>query len=186
MDLQELIQRLDAAVEAPDDASRCEAVASALRSTVRDDGAFLDEAMTRPVAGHYGRRLLHQDPTGRYTVIVMIWGEGQGTPLHDHAGIWCVECVYQGSVRVTSYAREADRDSMRGIYGFRREEDIVTGVGDAGALIPPWEYHVLENASSETAVTIHVYGGDMEVCRIFEPQPDGGWRRVEKELAYDA
>ena len=46
----------------------------------------------------YGRRLLHRDPRGRYTVVVMTWGPGQGTPIHDHANLWCVECVYRGNV----------------------------------------------------------------------------------------
>lgn len=185
MDVQDLIRMLDGAVEAPDDATRCARVADALRTAVGDGNAFLDPEILQPVEGHYGRRLVHSDPAGRYTVIAMIWGEGQGTPLHDHAGIWCVECVYQGKVRVVSFARQADRDSVRGIYDFRQEDDIVTGVGEAGALIPPYEYHRIENAGGPTAVTIHVYGAEMEVCRVFEPLPEGGWRRVEKELAFD-
>jgi predicted metal-dependent enzyme (double-stranded beta helix superfamily) len=26
-----------------------------------------------------------------FSVIAMTWGPGQGTPIHDHAGMWCVE-----------------------------------------------------------------------------------------------
>ena len=33
----------------------------------------------------------------------MTWGPGQGTPLHDHAGIWCVECVVEGEMEVRQY-----------------------------------------------------------------------------------
>ena len=186
MDLQDLLRSLDAAVDAPDDATRCSAVADALRNAIGAGRRFLDPAVCEPLDGHYGRRLLHRDPAGRYTVIAMIWGQGQGTALHDHAGIWCVEAVYQGDVRVVSYARCTDKDSCKGIYDFRLEDDIVTSVGQAGALIPPYEYHVIENAGEPTAVTIHVYGGEMEVCRIFEPLPEGGWRKVEKSLAYDS
>jgi predicted metal-dependent enzyme (double-stranded beta helix superfamily) len=185
MDFPDLIRSLDAAVDAADDATRCSAVADALKDAIRDGGSFLSPSVCEPIEGHYGRRLLHRDPAGRYTMIAMIWGAGQGTALHDHAGIWCVEAVYQGNVRVTSFARTADKDSCNGVYDFRKEDEIVTGVGDAGALIPPYEYHVLENAGEPTAVTIHVYGGEMEVCRIFEPLAGGGWQRVEKSLAYD-
>jgi predicted metal-dependent enzyme (double-stranded beta helix superfamily) len=186
MELQDLLRMLDQAVEAKDDETRCAGVAEALRTVVGSGNRFLDSELLEPVEGHYGRRLIHNDPAGRYTVIAMIWGEGQGTPLHDHAGIWCVECVYQGEVRVQSYARRADVDSVKQVYNFELEGDVVTCVGEAGALIPPYEYHVIENAGSPTAATIHVYGGEMEVCRVFEPRTEGGWRRVEKELVFDA
>ena len=168
-----------------DDTARCDTIADALRQATRV-GGFLGEEVCAPVDGHYGRRLLHQDPAGRYTVIAMIWGEGQGTPLHDHAGIWCVECVYQGQVEVVSYDRVADKDSVNRVFDFRRAESVVTGVGTAGALIPPYEYHTIENAGGGTAVTIHVYGGEMEVCNIFEPLEAGGYRKVDRELSYDA
>ena len=35
--------------------------------------------------------------------VVMTWGPGQRTPLHDHAGIWCVEGVVEGRMDVTQY-----------------------------------------------------------------------------------
>jgi hypothetical protein len=54
-------------------------------------------------------------------------------------------------------------------------------------LIPPYEYHVLGNALPEqNSVTLHIYGGEMTRCSIYEPQPDGLWRRREKRLEYDA
>src|SRR5262245_59259255 len=39
--------------------------------------------------GAYARHLLYGDPQGRYEVVVMAWGPGQQTPVHDHSGIWC-------------------------------------------------------------------------------------------------
>ena len=55
----------------------------------------------------YARRLLHRDPAGRYTAIVMTWGPGQGTAVHDHGGLWCVEGVVDGEIAVTQYRRAA-------------------------------------------------------------------------------
>jgi oxalate decarboxylase/phosphoglucose isomerase-like protein (cupin superfamily) len=52
-------------------------------------------------------------------------------------------------------------------------------------LIPPFEYHVLENAGDTPAVTLHVYGGEMDHCHIFEPV-ENGWLRRYRELSYTA
>ncbi len=41
-------------------------------------------------------------------------------------------------------------------------------------MIPPFEYHVVENASDAPSVTLHVYGGEMNHCYVFEPV-GGGW-----------
>ena len=35
------------------------------------------------------------------------------------------------------------------------------------------------------ALTLHVYGGEMDHCSVFEPQPDGRFRRQAKFLTYD-
>ena len=40
---------------------------------------------------------------GLYTAVVMTWGPGQKTPLHDHAGMWCVECVVEGELEVVQF-----------------------------------------------------------------------------------
>ena len=51
----------------------------------------------------YARRLLHRNDDLGYTAVVMTWGPGQRTPLHDHAGIWCVEGVVSGQMDVTQF-----------------------------------------------------------------------------------
>ena len=65
------------------------------------------------------------------------------------------------------------------------------GVGNAGALIPPFEYHTIANTSPTTkAVTVHVYAGEMTSCTVFMPVSaetgsDDGWHeRQERELSY--
>lgn len=177
-----LIDRLDHAVANPDDESCCRRVKQALTDAVTSGGFSLPAPWLAPAPDRYARRLLHRDPGGRYTVIVMVWGPGQGTPLHDHAGIWCVECVYRGRVRVTSYAVRGG-DPETGIVQFDQQEEIVAGPGEAGALIPPFEYHVIANADPTPSVTIHVYGGEMTRCHVFTPV-EGGYQRRYRELAY--
>ena len=70
-------------------------------------------------------------------------------------------------------------------YYFAEQTRVRAAVGDAGCLIPPYEYHVLGNAlPSEVTVTLHVYGGEMARCSVFEPQADGTFLRHGKSLSY--
>ncbi len=180
--VQELIQRLDEAMRPADDAARCQNVKRVLSDVVASGDSFIEPPFLVPAADRYARRLLHRDPHGRYTVLVMVWDRGQGTALHDHAGMWCVECVYRGRIRVTSYSIRGG-DPEKGIVQFEQENVVTAGVGEAGALIPPFEYHVLENAGDTPAVTLHVYGGEMDHCHVFEPV-EGGWQRRWRGLSY--
>ena len=70
-----------------------------------------------------------------------------------------------------------------GIVQFEQETVFNAGVGEAGALIPPFEYHMIQNPDPTPSVTIHVYGGEMTYCHIFEPV-EGGHRRTYRELTY--
>jgi len=182
--VREMVRRLDEAMAPRDDAGRCRAVKRVLEETFAAGTEFLDAHYLVPNPERYARRLVHRDPDLRYTVIAMVWNVGQGTPLHDHAGIWCVECVYQGRIRVTSYHCHGG-DPEHDIVQFQQELVVHAGVGEAGALIPPFEYHVLENAGAAPAVTLHVYGGEMDHCHIFEPV-EHGWLRRFRELSYTA
>jgi len=129
----------------------------------------------------YARRLLHRDPEGGYTAVVMTWGPGQKTALHDHAGIWCVECCVEGSMEVAQFDLTSEKN---GAFYFERRTHVVAGRGSAGCLIPPFEYHTLSNALDRPSITLHVYGGEMDHCHVFEPADDGSYRRILKELSY--
>ena len=178
-----IIDRIDAAVGAPEHEEICRGVKEALESATQGRGVELEPRMVTPVESGYGRHLLHRDPQGRYTIVVMCWGPGQGTPIHDHAGMWCVECVVQGKIRVDTYDLLEPGDEW---VRFRKEDVIVAGVGEAGALIPPFEYHVIENPFEDVGVTMHVYGGEMEFCHVFWPESESSdrYRREAKPLSY--
>ncbi|NIL99465.1 MAG: hypothetical protein GTN89_00530 [Acidobacteria bacterium] len=45
---------------------------------------------------------------------------------------------------------------------------------------------MLANANSDRkAVTLHVYGGEMDRCNVYEPADDGWWTRHPKSLGYN-
>ncbi|MBY0495428.1 MAG: cysteine dioxygenase family protein [Cyanobacteria bacterium] len=130
----------------------------------------------------YARRLLYRDPDNRYTVIVMTWAPGQATPVHDHGGLWCVEGVVEGQMQVTQYDVHSlgDRFEVTPLSA-----PIAADVGSAGRLIPPVDYHVLANAQPDaTSITLHVYGGELDSCRIYTQGPDGCYKESIRALSY--
>jgi predicted metal-dependent enzyme (double-stranded beta helix superfamily) len=180
--VEALVQALDEATRHGDDEVVVREVKRALEEAIGQRRIELDARWLRPAPDRYARRLLHKDPAGRYSVLVMVWDKGQGTKLHDHGGNWCVEAVYQGEIEVTSYAVTGG-DPEQGVVQFKEASVVRAGIGKAGALIPPFEYHVLRNPAETPAITMHVYAGELTSCHVFEPV-EGGWRRQYVALSY--
>lgn len=180
--LSALVERLDAAVLAGSPDAITARVKRELEDVLGRSALSLPDRFRQPRADCYARRLLYEDPQKRYTAVVMTWGPGQGTPVHDHGGLWCVEGVLEGEMEVTQFDVQPDGD------GFRVQpvgRPLTAGVGTAGRLIPPTDFHVLANAQpSHPSVTLHVYGGNLDGCRIFVPREDGRYQQSVRALSY--
>jgi predicted metal-dependent enzyme (double-stranded beta helix superfamily) len=181
--LDELIARLDRSVEGATPQAITASVKKDLEHILGGRRLTLPDAFTTPRPDCYARRLLHRDPRGRYSAIVMTWGPGQGTAVHDHGGLWCVEGVVDGEIAVTQYLVRQDAD---GYYQVTPIGSLLAGTGSAGCLIPPTDHHVLANARpSRASVTLHVYGGDLDDCKVFLPAtPDGRYAESTRLLSF--
>ena len=179
--LDELIARLNAAMDIQDCTARCHKVKEILHDITESGGDFIPTEFLQPVPERYARRLVHRDSALRYSIVAMVWGTGQGTPLHDHDGHWCVECVYRGRIKVVSYSPVGDPEAS--VVDFKPEREVMAGIADAGALIPPFDYHTIANAEDSPSVTLHVYGEELTQCTIFVPT-EGGYRRETRQLSY--
>ena len=128
--------RLDAVIHGQSPARVPELVKAVLIDSMKCGTLAVPESMKAPRPDSYARRLLHRDPDGKYTMVVMTWDVGQKTPLHDHAGIWCVECVVDGNMDVAQYDLLSEKD---GQFRFEQRNNVVAGRGTAGCLIPPFD-----------------------------------------------
>lgn len=181
----ELIRDLDGLIHnASSSEDTVQGVAAYLEDIICGKSDWLPSACMVACPDHYARNLLHRDPDGRYSVIAMVWSNGQGTPIHDHGGLWVVECVYRGKIQVEIF--DKTNESQDGVCTFNKEDTIVAGCGQAGALIPPFDYHTIRNPFEEAAVSLHIYGGDLLACDVFEPRGDGLYQREHKDLTCDA
>lgn len=179
--LGNLLNRLDAAVDGNCPKQITNGVKLALEDLIQSGECVLEARFVEPCPGKYARRLIHRHPECKYTLMAMVWDKDQGTPIHDHAGMWCVECVYRGRIKVVSYSLIGSDNDVP--CKFEKETEIHAGPGEAGALIPPYDYHTIENDTETPTITLHVYGGEMTSCHVFVPI-DGGFERQERALCY--
>lgn len=176
---ERLLGRIDEAVALGNAQAVTQALKQVLSEAIADPAIQLPACVRRPLPGHYARREIHRSATLGYSIITMCWGPGQGTPLHDHDALWCVEGVWQGDLHVTPYTLVEQQGER---HRFRAEPVLYGHCGSTGSLIPPFEYHTLRNASEDdVAVSVHVYQAPMERSAVFEPLDEDGWyvRRVK-------
>ena len=182
-----LIEQLREAVRLGEVSAVTERIKNTLESFIPSEGLIFPERFRRVKPEGYSRRLLYRDPELGFTALVMAWAPGQKTPLHDHAGIWCVEGVLEGDMAVQRF--ELLEQPAPGVFRFEGREVLDARAGSAGALIPPLEHHVLANpgTTGRIGLTLHVYGSEMDHCTVFEPvdgQP-GLYRSKVRQLSYD-
>ena len=182
--IDHLIARLDAAVQLGSTEAITARVKRELETAIQAHAIALPEQFHRTRPEGYARRLLHRSDSLGYSAVVMTWAPGQRTPLHDHAGIWCVEGVVEGRMDVTQFDLVEDESAGRRGYRFEARGCVHAAVGSAGCLIPPFEYHVLANPLDRPSITLHIYGGEMSTCHVFEPAGDGRYIRRDRALAY--
>lgn len=182
--VEQLIREFDAAARMDSDDEIVCRLRSAMCRLIRSGDIQLPAEVSQANADHYARRELFTCPELGYSVIAMTWGPGQGTPIHDHCGMWCVEGVWAGELVVEQYQlleNEGDR------FRFEPVGSIQAGAGSAGSLIPPHEYHTITNGSaSDIAVSVHVYRGTMRSCNTFRPTGGGWYQREARNLSLDS
>ena len=179
-----LVALIDAAVELGDQQAVTAALRNVLCALIRDPDVCLPACVHEAIPDHYARRELYRSERLGYSVVAMTWGPSQGTPVHDHSGMWCVEGVWDGQLEITQYEL-LERDGER--YRFRAAGGMQAGPGSAGSLIPPHEYHTIANPNPHAvAVTLHIYKAPMDYCSKFYPQAGEWYVRCGSAMATDA
>ena len=179
---QSLISLVDRAVASGDPEEMVNRLREGLGELIAAGEVDLPERVLECCSDHYARRLIHRDDARGYSIVAMTWGPNQGTPVHDHGGLWCVEGVFKGSIEVQQYEMTGHTEDR---FRFERRGSFHAGIGSAGCLIPPHEYHSIRNAGTKPAVSVHIYGGEMSRCGVFKPTSDGWYERQEKALGLD-
>ncbi|GAB3040578.1 MULTISPECIES: cysteine dioxygenase family protein [Oleiagrimonas] len=178
-----LVDALDHAVSHASTTEITDALRNTLCRLIREQEVELPACVFEAHPEHYARRELYRSEQHGYCVTAMTWGPGQGTPIHDHSGMWCVEGVWRGALEITQYEL-LEHEERR--YRFNSVGAIQAGPGSAGSLIPPHEYHTIRNPSADdVAVSLHIYSGPMTQCAVFAPLEGQWYERGDRALSLD-
>ena len=133
-----------------------------LRELVSHDDWLPDE-YAAPSKDSYRQYLLYCDPLERFSVVSFVWMPGHRTPIHDHT-VWGLVGVMRGVEMCEEYSPSIKRINAH--EARPGEVDRVSPrIGDI---------HVVSNAGSRTAVSIHVYGGNIGAIRRHRFDPATG------------
>ncbi len=126
-------------------------VAAVLRRHLPGPDLLTPRQLAGDPAG-YRTHLVHAEPDGSFSVIVMVLRPGQATPIHDHI-TWCVTAVLQGAEYEEIFAVRDDHLEVRA-----RNRNLV---GAVSGFAPPGDIHRVRNGGDGIAVSMHVYGTDI-------------------------
>lgn len=157
--IDELLSELDRNLA---DERRSAQVTSALEGYAAS-GAQDWRAFAHFEADYYARNLVRQSDL--FELIVLCWGAGQRSPIHDHQGQRCWMAVLDGEVSETLFTlRGAPQTapSAGAVRSFRR--------GAVAFIVDEMGWHRIEPARGRSAVTMHLYSRPIRTCSIYDEQ----------------
>jgi predicted metal-dependent enzyme (double-stranded beta helix superfamily) len=115
---------------------------------------WLPEEYAAPSRESYRQYLLYCDPLERFSVASFVWMPGHRTPIHDHT-VWGLVGVMRGVERCEEFSS-----------GIKKVNSHESKPGEVDRVSPTvGDIHVVSNAGTETAVSIHVYGANIGAVR---------------------
>jgi predicted metal-dependent enzyme (double-stranded beta helix superfamily) len=153
------------------------AVSPLMERLLESDRSFLKPGHFRSDPAHYARNAIYMAPDEHMSLFALVWLPGQWTPVHDH-GTWGVVGVLQGVLEERSFmAIDGEITTDHGIR-LKRGGVILLKEGSISSFVPnPDHIHMTGvPATREMAVTLHLYGRNMNSFHIFDVEQ--GTRRL--------
>jgi 3-mercaptopropionate dioxygenase len=133
-------------------------VVTALRGRLPGPGLLSPAQLAGDPSG-YQTHLVHAEPDGSFSIVLMVWLPGQRTPVHDHVA-WCVSAVLQGTESEEVFRLVPGGPGGLGdhLHSVARNANPV---GTVSGFAPPGDIHQVTNIGDRVAVSMHVYGTDI-------------------------
>jgi cysteine dioxygenase len=127
------------------------------------------------VEGRYTRSLVRR--TEDYELLLLSWGAGEESPIHNHMGQRCWMAVVEGEVEEVHFNRAAGGPGPL-IEGPTKcfPAGKVAFINDEIAL------HMVRGAAGKAAVSLHLYSKPYDICLIYDPLTGAESART---LSYD-
>lgn len=114
----------------------------------------------------YTRNLIALGPQNRYGLMLLAWGPGQQSPIHDHAGAHCIMRILQGELVESLYHGNPSMGTQMQV----RETVLSLGSPDTETtyIHDRVGWHRVRNASSDhPALSLHLYAPPIEQCQTY-------------------
>ncbi|OBS82831.1 hypothetical protein A6R68_23183, partial [Neotoma lepida] len=130
----------------------------------------------------YTRNLVDQG-NGKFNLMILCWGEGHGSSIHDHTDSHCFLKMLQGNLKETLFAwpDKKSNEMIKKSERTLRENQcayingnilsfVYEHIGKAELLsIHSIGLHRVENVShTEPAVSLHLYSPPFDTCHAFD------------------
>jgi len=136
----------------------------------------------------YTRNLVDEG-NGKFNLMILCWGEGHGSSIHDHSNSHCFMKMLKGELKETRYefpvnaeAKSEDDDSdgsnVSGAEtctdqfdhnGLKEIDHRTISVNDVAYINDNIGLHRVENPSNtDTAVSLHLYCPPFNTCAVFQ------------------
>uniref|UniRef100_A0A3P8VF16 Cysteine dioxygenase n=1 Tax=Cynoglossus semilaevis TaxID=244447 RepID=A0A3P8VF16_CYNSE len=134
------------------------------RSEMRSATIILAACNMHFLTNSYTRNLVDAG-NGKFNLMILCWGEGHGSSIHDHTNSHCFMKLLQGQLKETLF--EWPDGNCRGDMVQRSQrvlqENKVAYINDSLGL------HRVENVShTECAVSLHLYSPPFQSCQTFD------------------
>lgn len=126
-------------------------------------------------ANKYTRNLIAVGKNNRFGLMILAWGPGQKSAIHDHNGSHCIMRVLEGTLTETLYNTDSGMDSDSSLspaedesQSYRKTREITLTTGQTAYIHDNIGWHRVSNASQQSsAVSLHLYAPPIERCKTF-------------------
>ncbi|XP_042309816.1 cysteine dioxygenase type 1 [Sceloporus undulatus] len=111
----------------------------------------------------------------KFNLMILCWGEGHGSSIHDHTDSHCFMKILQGNLKETLF----EWPDKKGVGEMQKKSERVLKENQCAYINDTIGLHRVENPShTETAVSLHLYSPPFESCYTFD-QRTGHKQRVK-------
>lgn len=129
-------------------------VADALRAHLPPPELLTADQLAGERGTSAGHRL-HVEPDGSFSMVAIVWQPGAQTRIHDHV-TWCVFGVLVGVEHEDLYTLSEDGTALLEAGSNPNPTGAVSGFA------PPGDIHRVRNDGDSTAISLHIYGTDLD------------------------
>ncbi|XP_040199728.1 cysteine dioxygenase type 1 [Rana temporaria] len=112
----------------------------------------------------YTRNLVDEG-NGKFNLMILCWGEGHGSSIHDHTNSHCFLKILQGNLKETLYEWPQKKSNGAMV----KTSEAVLKLNQCAYINDSMGLHRVENPShTESAVSLHLYSPPFNHCQTFD------------------